>query len=105
MTQAPRVLLHDTETAALAAKLKANFPDVLVSECNTYEGLPAAIAENEPDAVYTVRFAGTPGFPREALFSGNGPRWVSNGGAGTDHFGHWDVNRTVVTMPPEWPPT
>lgn len=97
MAEDLRVLLHNNETALLARRLVARFPDIGVQECTTYEDLPAMVERFRPDVVYTVRFAGTPGFPRAALFSKNGPRWVSNGGAGTDHFGHWDTNRTTVT--------
>jgi phosphoglycerate dehydrogenase-like enzyme len=50
-----------------------------------------------PDIVYTVRFNGTNGYPREVLFSADGPKWVANGGAGTDHFGMWDKARVTVT--------
>ena len=97
MSRMPCVLLHNDETSALASRLKGAFPNVQVCECKTYEGLSAAISENNPDVVYTVRFAGTPGFPRDALFAKGGPRWISNGGVGTDHFGRWDPAKTVVT--------
>ena len=97
MNQALSVLLHNDVTTALASKLRETFPDVTVSECNSYSDLPAAIATHRPDVIYTVRFAGTPGFPRDALFAQGGPSWISNGGVGTDHFGHWDPTSTVVT--------
>jgi len=97
MTKALRVLLHNDETASLAAKLKSAFQTALVSECNDYETLPELIESHRPDVVYTVRFSGTPGYPREALFAPDGPRWVSNGGVGVDHFGIWDTGRTTVT--------
>ena len=97
MSQAIQVLLHNDETKTLASKLRGTFPDVTVSESNSYPDLPAAIATHKPDVVYTVRFAGTPGFPRDALFAQGGPKWISNGGVGTDHFGHWDPSSTVVT--------
>ncbi len=97
MTETLRVLLHNDETRNLAAKLRSAFPLADVSECNTYEDLPSRLSQNRPDVVYTVRFAGTTGFPRDPLFAENGPRWVANGGAGTDHFGQWDPARTTVT--------
>lgn len=97
MAAQTRVLLHNDQTDGLAASLAARFPDVLVERCHTYADLPNHIATFRPDAVYSVRFAGTPGFPRAALFGADGPRWVANGGAGTDHFGVWDPKCVTVT--------
>ena len=93
----PRFLLHNDETAPLAEMLTEAFPKADVAECNSYKDLPGLIDTFRPDVVYTVRFAGTPGYPRDALFGPSGPRWVSNGGAGTDHFGQWDPEVTTVT--------
>ncbi|MEL7469660.1 MAG: D-2-hydroxyacid dehydrogenase [Pseudomonadota bacterium] len=94
---APKILLHSAETGPLAQALTARFPDLAYAECQTYADLPETIEEARPDIVYSVRFAGTPGFPRAALFGENGPSWISNGGVGTDHFGIWDPRRTTVT--------
>lgn len=92
-----RILLHNEETATHAAILRATYPAADVAECNTYDDLPEHLKSFHPNAVYTVRFAGTPGYPRDALFADNGPSWIANGGAGTDHFGVWDRSRTTVT--------
>lgn len=97
MPETPRIVLHNSDTAPLAQALRSSFPAVACRECQTYEDLPALIAEFRPDVVYSVRFAGTPGFPRDALFGRQGPRWVANGGAGTDHYGQWDPATTTVT--------
>jgi len=97
MPDAIRVLLHNAETAPLVQELAERFPAVSVRGCDTYEDLPGMIAAFRPDAVYTVRFAGTPGYPRDALFAEGGPRWIANGGAGTDHFGLWDPAMVTVT--------
>ena len=92
-----RILLHNSETSALKAKTRASFPDVIVEECRSYTDLPDHLHRFRPDVVYTVRFDGTPGYPREALFGRSGPDWVANGGAGIDHFGVWDPAKTTVT--------
>ena len=92
-----RVLLHNDQTAALAQRLAKAQPDVGVTECQSYDALPDQLTRFHPDVVYTVRFAGTPGFPRDALFGTDGPRWISNGGVGVDHFGKWNAERTTVT--------
>lgn len=92
-----RILIHNDETAAFEAKLRAAHPDAAIASCNSYAALPQTMAQFRPDVVYTVRFDGTPGYPRDALFGPCGPRWVANGGAGTDHFGMWDTAQTTVT--------
>ena len=77
--------------------LRWAFPKADYRECTSYEALPALINTYRPEVVYSVRFAGTPGFPRDALFGQRGPRWIANGGAGTDHYGQWDPQKTTVT--------
>lgn len=97
MPDAPRILLHNDVTAPLAARLRGAFSEAQVAECNSYADLPAQVAAFRPDIVYTVRFAGSAHYPRDALFAPDGPTWIANGGAGTDHFGDWDPTRTTVT--------
>ena len=97
MSDPLRVMVHDRDTGALERRLAEAFPQVEVTACTSYASLPEAIATHRPDVLYSVRFAGTPGFAAEAIFTSGGPRWVSNGGVGTDHFGQWDSDRTTVT--------
>ena len=97
MRKPTKVLLHNDRTHDLADKLKKRFPTIEIGECNTYENLPDVIATFEPDVVYAIRFAGSDGYPVAAFFEANGPRWIANGGAGTDHLGTWDPKRTTVT--------
>ena len=92
-----RILLHNSETASFARQFRDAFPKTDIAECNSYDDLTADVDRFKPDIVYLVRFAGTPGFPRDALFGPGGPRWVANGGAGTDHFGQWDPSKVTVT--------
>lgn len=97
MTETPRIILHNEDTTSLSLQLRTAFPLADFTECNSYEALPALIESYKPEVVYSVRFAGTDGFPRDALFGPGGPRWVANGGAGTDHFVKWDPQKTTVT--------
>lgn len=97
MAEFPRILLHNDQTAELAQVLHDRFPQVSVAECNSYAELPDAVAKFRPDIVYSVRFAGTSGFPRAALLGPTGPRWIAIAGAGSDHFGTWDTARTTIT--------
>ena len=81
MAKSPRILLHNDETQALAKALHCAVPGAEVWQCNSYAALPGMIAEFRPEVVYSVRFAGTPGFPKDALTGTGGPRWIANGGA------------------------
>lgn len=97
MARAPRILIHSDQTAPQKASLLAACPGAQVGICDTNAGLPAAISTHRPDVVYSVRFDPAPGFPAKALFAEGGPVWVANGGAGTDHLGHWNTDRVTVT--------
>ncbi|MEQ9261063.1 MAG: D-2-hydroxyacid dehydrogenase [Roseovarius sp.] len=96
MPEGCRVLLHNDETEKQEAALKSAFPQVEVQACNSFEALPEALAAFRPDAMYSVRFNPAP-FPKEAVFGADGPRWLANGGVGTDHLGQWDTARITVT--------
>jgi phosphoglycerate dehydrogenase-like enzyme len=50
-----------------------------------------------PEVLYTVRFAGTPNYPRAQVIGSPSLRWVSVGGSGIDHLGVWDPARLTVT--------
>lgn len=97
MPKHPKIILHNDETAHFAEQLRARFPEVEYRECNSYEALPELLDAFRPNIVYTVRFNGTPTYPRNALFTEHGPKWIANGGAGTDHFGVWDPKTVLVT--------
>ena len=99
MTRPPAlaVIVHAANPAPLVEIVRRHHPDVRATGCDSYAGLPAAIAAERPEAVFTIRFAGTPGFPTAALFGPGGPRWIAVGGSGVDHLGTWDGARTVVT--------
>jgi phosphoglycerate dehydrogenase-like enzyme len=91
-----RVLLHTADPGPMIAEIARRFPQVEATGCAEFHALPEALAASRPDALYTVRFEPGP-FPRDAIFAEGGPRWVSNGGVGIDHFGDWDPNRVTVT--------
>lgn len=95
--QVPVVLVHDAEPEPLARILRERHPAVRLATCSTYDGLPEAVRRSEANIVYTVRFAGTPGFPRGALVENGLVKWVAVGGSGTDHLSPWDASRVTVT--------
>ncbi|MEL6264184.1 MAG: D-2-hydroxyacid dehydrogenase [Pseudomonadota bacterium] len=97
MPEAPRILIHAGTPAPLADRLAAAHPDAAIATCDTYPGLPDMLAAHRPDIVYGIRFAGTKGYPRDALLGAHGPRWIAVGGAGTDHLGPWEPARVTVT--------
>jgi phosphoglycerate dehydrogenase-like enzyme len=81
----------------LARQLNHTHPDVSVALCDTYDGLGKVIDSFRPDAVYSIRFDGTKGFPSGCLLGSGGPAWIAVGGSGVDHLGHWDKAKTTVT--------
>lgn len=92
-----RIIVHADAPEPLAKQVSSILPETEVFTCNTYADLPPALEEVIPDAVFTIRFAGTQGFPREALFGEYGPAFIHVGGSGTDHLGQWDPQATIVT--------
>ena len=59
--------------------------------------MPDALHREQPDVLFTIRFAGSAGFPRQAITMSPTLRWVSVGGSGTDHLFPWDPSRLTVT--------
>jgi len=93
----PSVILHtDTPGPALEIVQIAH-PDLSIQTCDSYETLPDMIQRTDAEVVYSVRFAGTPGYPRQALVESDTVRWVSVGGSGTDHLAGWDPTQLTVT--------
>lgn len=92
-----RVVVHDAEPTPLQRELETRHPDVAVKSCNSYEELPALLETFRPEAVFTVRFAGTPNFPTGALLGPAGPKWIAVGGSGVDHLGQWHTSKVTVT--------
>ena len=90
MSATPTVILH-TNASALAMKvLQETHPGLAVHPCDSYAGLAALIERTKAEIVYSVRFDGTPRFPRAALLESPTVKWVSVGGTGTDHLGPWN---------------
>ncbi|PDQ21673.1 hydroxyacid dehydrogenase [Mesorhizobium sanjuanii] len=97
MSADPSVILHSDRPAAALAVLKETHPDLTVHACDSYAALPELIGRVAAEVVYSVRFDGTPRFPRQALVESPTVKWVSVGGSGTDHLGCWDPERLTVT--------
>ncbi|WP_406649592.1 D-2-hydroxyacid dehydrogenase [Aliisedimentitalea scapharcae] len=93
----PTVILHTSNPAPARDLLAARHPDLAIHTCDSYDALPAMIAETGAEVVYSVRFAGTPGYPRQALIDAPSVTWVSVGGSGIDHMNPWDPQALNVT--------
>lgn len=94
---APTVIIHNDITGPAVELVKARHGDVDVIACETYEDLPGLVAQSDAEIVYTVRFAGTSGFPRQTLVESPCVKWVAVGGSGTDHLAPWDNSNVTVT--------
>lgn len=94
---APSVILHTDQPEPALTLARARHPQIPFTACSTYDALPQIIKDTRAEIVYSVRFAGTPGFPREALLVSDTVKWVSVGGSGTDHLASWDPAQVTVT--------
>ena len=92
-----RIVIHYDKAAQLVAPIRRRHPEVELSLCTDYTSLPSLLDRHQPEVLFTIRFAGTPGFPRAAIVQSPSLRWVSVGGSGTDHLAPWDSERLTVT--------
>ena len=76
MSSDPVVILHSSRVAEVKPPVAAAHPDLAIHLCDSYEALPDLLAETRAEVVYTVRFAGTPRFPRQALLESPTVRWI-----------------------------
>ncbi|MBZ9657545.1 D-2-hydroxyacid dehydrogenase [Mesorhizobium sp. ESP-6-4] len=97
MSARPTIILHTNKPAGALAVLAETHPDLDVHACDTYAGLPALIERTAAEVVYSIRFDGTPRYPRQALVESPTVKWISIGGSGTDHLGRWDPAHVTVT--------
>lgn len=97
MLRDPIVLLHTDAPDGPREVVGAKHRDLTIHTCDSYEALPDMLAETGAEVVYSVRFAGTPDFPRAALVESPTVKWVAVGGSGTDHLVPWDPQRLTVT--------
>jgi phosphoglycerate dehydrogenase-like enzyme len=93
----PAVILHTDEADGAKSVLAREHPDLAVHVCGTYDGLVPMVEKTGAEIVYSVRFAGTPGYPRAGLLASPTLRWISVGGSGTDHLRPWDPSKLIVT--------
>jgi len=97
MSHSPVVLLHTDAPERSLKIVKLAHPELSVHTCDNYRDLPEKLLATAAEVVYTVRFAGTPEFPRQALLSNNTVKWISVGGSGTDHLSPWPSEKITVT--------
>jgi phosphoglycerate dehydrogenase-like enzyme len=92
-----KLMVHYDKPDMVIDILRRRLEGITVTRCTSYAALPAALDRERPDILYSVRFAGTPGFPRQAIIACPSLSWVSVGGAGIDHLIPWDPSRLTVT--------
>ena len=64
-----RLMIHSDKASELLEPLRRRHPDVELVLCTDYPSLPRLLEEHAPEALYTIRFAGTPNFPRPAILA------------------------------------
>jgi len=93
----PVVLLHTNNPAPSREVLAKEHPDLAIHTCDSYRELPTMLEQTQAEVVYSVRFDGTPSFPRQALLASKTVKWISVGGSGTDHLNPWNPASLTVT--------
>lgn len=97
MANVPVVMIHISDPEPAADAVRLAHPDLEIAVCDSYDGLSEALEQSGASVTFTVRFAGTEGYPREALVENPAVRWVAIGGSGTDHLLPWDAGTVTVT--------
>jgi len=92
-----KLLVHIDEPDRALDVVARRHPDIALAVCRDYASMGDALARERPDAIYTVRFAGTPSYPRPAILAAPSVKWVAVGGSGTDHLNPWDPAKLTVT--------
>jgi phosphoglycerate dehydrogenase-like enzyme len=92
-----KLLVHYDNPEPLLDIVRRRHPEAAIACCTDYPSLPEMLDREKPDVLFTIRFAGTPGFPRPAILGSPSLRWVSVGGSGTDHLAPWDTGKLTVT--------
>ena len=93
----PVVILHTDKPRPALEIVETACPDLSIHTCDSYEALPDKIRQTNAEVIYSVRFAGTPEFPKDALLNSKTLRWISVGGSGIDHIAGWDPSSLTVT--------
>jgi phosphoglycerate dehydrogenase-like enzyme len=92
-----KVIVHSDRPEGFIDILRRRHPRAEIACSTDYASLPGLLDQEQPEVLYTVRFAGTPNYPRAAVMGSPSLRWVSVGGSGIDHLGVWDPARLTVT--------
>ena len=93
----PTVIIHSGNPSDAASRVRAGHPDIAVHTCDSFAALPGMIADTGADVVYSIRFDPVTPYPRAAVVENDQVKWLSVGGSGTDHLGHWNPDRVTVT--------
>jgi phosphoglycerate dehydrogenase-like enzyme len=92
-----KLIVHSDQPELVLDVLRQRHPEADITCSTDYASLPGMLERARPEVLYTVRFAGTPNYPRAAVIGAPSLRWISVGGSGIDHLGAWDPARLTVT--------
>jgi phosphoglycerate dehydrogenase-like enzyme len=91
------VLVNHDLSRLYRDKFDRRFPHPRLVYVDSYDALPAAIAEARPDVVLSFKIHGGGRYPRESMLGALSIRWIHTGSAGVDHLAPWDATRLMVT--------
>ena len=93
----PAVLVIHDRPEQLEDLLEARFPDQRFVYATTPEAIAPALAEHDPEAVFSIGWSGFPGRTHRPALEHPSVRWVQVGGSGYEHLLPWDPARVQVT--------
>jgi len=96
-TSIPQIIIHTDNPEPAREIVHAAHPDIQTHACTSYDGLEPLLRETGAEVVFSVRFAGTPTYPRSVLVESGLVKWLTVGGSGTDHLTPWDPQIVTVT--------
>lgn len=96
MAETLSILCHVDEPERVPNMIRARHPDARITVCTSYDGLPDAVKEADPEIAYTMVFERR-AYPREALFSAPRLGWVHVSGAGINHLAPWNPETVTVS--------
>jgi phosphoglycerate dehydrogenase-like enzyme len=92
-----RILVLHSEPDDFRDWLSARATDHHLFWASGSDQVEAALAEANPEIVFSIKHSGFPGPPHRRALEWPTVRWLHVGGSGTEHLGYWDTSRITVT--------
>jgi phosphoglycerate dehydrogenase-like enzyme len=92
----PKATVLNPNPEPVVERIRARFPDLPLSVCDSYDAMAETIARERPEVALAFKI-GQGAFPREAVLGADSVKWIQASGAGIDHWTPWDPGRVKLT--------